>query len=435
MVRLRHLLYAGACVWAGAAAAQAQQSLTPEEVQIKARVEANFEAQVNFLEKIVNINSGTRNLPGVRAVGDVFDSEFKTLGFQNRWIDMPEGVDRAGHFYAEHSKGEGPRLLLMGHLDTVFAADSPFQKFVREGARAIGPGATDMKDGDTVILFALKALASEGKLDKGTVRVFFTGDEESVGQPLEASRGELIEIAKDSDVALNFEGGAAGYAVIGRRGSSGWALDVKAKRAHSSGVFNDNVGAGAIFEAARILNRFYGEVRGEHGLTFNPGVIAGGTFVTQGKNASEQAAFGKSNVVAQTAVVRGGLRFMNEDQKERTRKAMRAIVEDSLPHSEATITFSDSYPAMEETDANRALLKELSDITVALGHEPLKSFPPEKRGAADISFVAPYVTSMDALGGSGGGSHTPNEWVNLDSVKLATVRTAILLHRLLNAPK
>ncbi len=408
-----------------------QQTLSPAEERIKARVEANFDAQILFLEQIVNINSGTRNLNGVRAVGDVFAREFDALGFGSRWIDMPQDMDRAGHFLAERAAPEGPRLLLIGHLDTVFPMDSPFQKFERDGDRATGPGATDMKDGDAIILYALKALSENGQLDRGTIRVFFTGDEESVGRPLAVARQDLIETAKDSDIALNFEGGSEGYAVIGRRGSSGWTLEVSGKRAHSSGIFRESVGAGAVFEISRILHRFYNEVRGEHGLTFNPGVIAGGTFVEEGVNAAEQKAFGKTNVVAQTAVVHGGLRFMNEAQKERARAAMRAIVAESLPQTEAKVSFTDSYPAMEETEANRALLAELNDVTVALGATPVKAFPPEQRGAADISFVAPQVTSMDALGGFGGGSHTPDEWVDLPSVKFATVRSAILIHRLL----
>lgn len=414
-------------------ALSAQDTLSETEKSIIANVAASFEDQVSFLEKVVNINSGTRNLKGVKQVGDAFMEEFAQLGFENSWIDMPKEMDRAGHMFSQKSfGGDGKKIMLIGHIDTVFPHDSPYQTFERDGDKAKGPGITDMKDGDTVILYALKALIDGGHVKKGSVSVFFTGDEESTGKPISISRSKMIDIAKASDIALNFESGSKGYAVIGRRGSSGWKLNVTGKRAHSAGVFSENTGAGAIFEASRILNGFYEEVKGEHGLSFNPGVISGGTFVTEGEGGASFTAFGKSNVVAQKLVVQGGLRFLSDEQLQRARAKMREVVERHLPVTDATIEFIDSYPAMTESDANRALLAKLSDVSVAMGMEPLKSFDPTKRGAADISFVAPHVTSMDALGGSGGGSHTPSEWGDLTSIKVATQRTAVFLYRLLN---
>ncbi|MFT5451660.1 MAG: glutamate carboxypeptidase [Enterobacterales bacterium] len=434
MMKIQFLITAvflGSSLFTGALSAQ--QTLTDTEKSIISDVDAAFEQQLSFLEKVVNISSGSRNLKGVRETGDAFMAEFGQLGFENRWIDMPKEMDRAGHMFSKKTFGSGgKKIMLIGHLDTVFPHDSPFQKFVRNGDKATGPGITDMKDGNVIILYALKALIEGGHLKQGAVSVFFTGDEESTGKPLSISRGELIEVAKANDIALNFESGSKGYAVIGRRGSSGWKLSVSGKRAHSAGVFSEYVGAGAIFEASRILNDFYNEVKGEHGLTFNPGVIAGGTFVTEGDAGANYSAFGKTNVVAQTVVVKGGLRFLSDEQLQGARAKMRAVVSRHLPQTDANIEFIDSYPAMTETTANRALLAKLSDVSVAMGMEPLKAYDPTKRGAADISFVAPHVTSMDALGGAGGGSHTPNEWADLVSIKQATERTAVFLYRLLN---
>lgn len=411
------------------------KELSEVEKQIISSVDKNFNEQINFLEKIVNINSETRHLKGVRAVGAEFEKEFTKLGFKNTWINMPKEMDRAGHFLSEKQFSKhGKRIMLVGHLDTVFPKDSPFQKFERDknnSNKIIGPGITDMKDGDTVILFALKALIDGGYIKKGQVSVFFTGDEESTGKPISISRKEMIEVAKRNDLALNFESGTPGKAVIGRRGSSNWKLIVSGKRAHSSGIFSENTGAGAIFETGRILDGFYQEVKGEHGLTFNPGVIAGGTFVKEGNDGASFEAYGKTNVVAQKVIVKGGLRFVSEDQKERAREAMRQVAAKHLPKTNAKVEFEDSYPAMTATKANRAELKKLSDVSVALGMKPLTEFDPTKRGAADISFVAPYVTSMDALGAWGGGSHTPKEWLDVKSFKLATKRTAVYLYRLL----
>ena len=426
----RHLL-AATSLTLGIALPTYADGLSTEEQAIVAAVEADFDAQIAFIEKIVNINSDTRNPEGVREVGKVFDKEFKDLGFTTSWIDMPAEMERGGHFVATHEGAAGKKALLIGHLDTVFPKESPFKEFVRDGNRATGPGIEDMKSGDAIVLYALKALKATGNLDRGTYKVFFTGDEESTGKPIDVSRKDLIDAGKWSDFALNFEGSTEGTAVIGRRGASGWSLTTTGMRAHSSAIFNEQVGAGAIFEAARILNRFYEEVRGPFGLTFNPGVIGGGTFVDQGANPAAQNAYGKDNVIAQKAVVHGGLRFMSEEDKEAARAKMREIVADHLPRTSAEITFEDSYPAMQENAENRKMLSVFSDVNEALGDGPLSAYPPEKRGAADSSFVAPHTPTMDGLGGFGGGGHTPNEWLDLEKQKLATARAAVLLYRLM----
>lgn len=420
---------------AGSAMAPAKaEELSDAERAIAAYVDAHFKEEISFLERVVNINSGTMNFEGVRAVGDVFGDEYEALGFKTRWLDMPEDVNRAGHLLAERSEGEGMKLLLIGHIDTVFPKTSSFQKFERigegDGMKAKGPGIDDMKDGDVAMLYALKALAETGNLDRGTIRVFLTGDEESVGLPQEYSRGPMIEAAQQSDLALNFESGRPGLAVMARRGSSGWTLKVKGKRAHSGGVFRASTGAGAIYEASRILNGFYSYVRGEQYLTLNPGTIMGGTSVEYDDMTSTGTTFGKINVVAQTAEVKGDLRFITEEQKESARDRMREIVAASLPQTEAEITFWDKYPAMPETEENRAFLARLSKVSEDLGYGPLEAIDPGRKGAADISFVAPHVAALDGLGGWGGGGHSLNEWVDLDSLKIATKRAAVFLYRL-----
>src|SRR6185436_17834830 len=159
--------------------AATQLSSGPERSIVTA-VDAGNPAALALLEKVVNINSGTHNFAGVRAVGDVFRKEFDDLGFKTAWVDGA-GFKRAGHLVAEHP-GKGPRILLIGHLDTVFEADSPFQKFERlDGNRARGPGIIDMKGGDVVIIAALKALKSAGVLADMHVVVVMTGDEEDSG--------------------------------------------------------------------------------------------------------------------------------------------------------------------------------------------------------------------------------------------------------------
>ena len=407
------------------------QRLSHTEKKIVDKVKAMDEAAIDFLEKVVNINSGTMNLDGVRKVGAEFDTAFQAIGFNTEWIEMPKEMNRAGHLFARIQGNKGKKLLLIGHLDTVFEADSPFQTFERDGDMAYAPGGNDMKGGNVVILYALKALHELNLLNDASITVAYTGDEERTGKPLSISRKDLIAAAKSSDIALGFET-ATGFnnATIARRGASGWKVETAGKRAHSSGVFSERTGAGAIFELARILHRFYQEVRGEQYLTFNPGNLLGGTFVDYNSLKSSGTAFGKTNVVAQTALVHGGLRFISEEQKENARAKMRAIVADHLPSTNATITFTDSYPAMGPTEENKALLKQLSEVSEALGYGEVEGYDPGRRGAADISFVADYVPGLDGLGSMGKGAHTPQETVDLATFNALIQRTAVFIYRL-----
>ena len=347
---------------------------------------------------------------------------------------MPAELNRAGHLFAETSGKKGKKLLLIGHLDTVFEKDSPFQKFeMINDSVAHAPGGNDMKGGNVIILYALKALHDNGLLKNAQIIAAFTGDEESTGKPLTISRKDLVAAAKESDIALGFETSTGfNYATVARRGSSSWEVEVTGKRAHSSGIFNETTGAGAIFEMSRILNSFYEDVKGAEYLTFNPGVLLGGTFIDYDTKTGKGSAFGKTNVVAQTALVKGGLRFMSEEQKENARNKMREIVANNLPNTSATISFEDSYPAMGPTAGNLNLLKQLNQVSLDLNQGEVIAYDPGKRGAADTSFVAAYVDALDGLGTMGTGAHTPEETVNLNTIEELTKRTAILIYRLIH---
>lgn len=414
--------------------AQTNTNLSKEEQRILTLVEKNSAESIAFLEEVVNINSGTLNVKGVKEVGNRFSSAFTDIGFNTKWIDMPTEMNRAGHLFATTEGKKGKRLLLIGHLDTVFEEDSEFQKFeMVNDTVAKGPGANDMKGGNVVVLYALKALREAGMLDNAQITVAFTGDEESTGKPLTISRKDLIDAAKNSDIALGFET-STGFdnATVARRGSSNWNVTVTGKRAHSSGIFRGSVGAGANFELARILNGFYNEVRGPELLSFNPGMMLGGTKMDLEAKQSKGSIFGKGNVVAQTAYVQGGLRFISEEQKEEARDKMRAIVANNLPQTSAVVEFEDSYPAMQPTPQNYALLEKLSQVSLDMGGPAVAAYDPGKRGAADTSFVAEYVACLDGLGTMGTGAHTPNETVYINTIEMLTKRTALLIYRLIN---
>jgi glutamate carboxypeptidase len=424
-----------AMVLAGAAASSADRlsaqqpepGLTAVEQKIRDYVRAHETEQIALLEKAVNISSGTLNLQGVRNVGRLFGPEFSSIGFETKWVALPDAVGRAGHLFAEHKGTRGKRLLLIGHLDTVFEGDG--ERFVRYDTLAAGAGSSDMKGGDMVILYALKALKSVGALDGTRIIVALTGDEEDAGALFDVSRKPLIDAARRSDIALGFEEDA-GKGTIARRGMSGWQLVVAGRQAHSSGIFSPGASDGAIYEAARILNEFREQLSNQQYLTFNPAVIVGGTDVTYDSSRISGTAAGKDNIIAPKAFARGDLRFISRDQETKARDQMREIVAQHLPGTTATITFEDGNPAMPPTKGNYALLASLDSVSRALGLGGVEPLDPGKRGAGDISFVSDYVDALDGLGVIGMRSHTPDERVNLKSIVPATERAAILIYRL-----
>lgn len=337
---------------------------------------------------------------------------------------MPAEMRRAGHLVAEKSGTKGKRLLLLGHLDTVLSGE----KFRREGDKAFGTGSADMKAGNVVIYFALKALRETGALKDAGIIVMLTGDEESSGEPKEISRRDMFAAARRSDAALSFENGGGNIATVARRGSSGWQLEVTAKTGHSAQIFKESMGSGAIFEAARIVNQFYDTLRAEKYLTFNPSIIAGGTEVEI--KAGDLTTRGKSNVVPARVIVRGDLRFISEAQKEAARRKMREIAAQSLPGATATITFSDGIPAMSPTEGNYALLKQLDAVSQDLGLGKIEPLDPGERGAGDVSYIASLIPSLDGLGATGGKAHARGEYADLNTLPRQIKRAALLIYRL-----
>ncbi len=415
-------------ILSGSAAAQTSQV----EQQIAAFVDQNSGEAIALLEQVVNINSGSLNFEGVRAVGDVLRTEFDELGFTTQWIDG-SSFGRAGHLVARRD-GTGPRLLLIGHLDTVFEKDSPFQTYQETGdSMAVGPGVVDMKGGDVIIVYALKALAQAGVLDDLSITVVMTGDEERSGRPLSLARQALIDAAEAADIAIGFENGDSDprTAVISRRSSSGWQLTVTGRPAHSSQIFRESVGAGSIYEASRILDGFYRELAEEQYLTFNPGLILGGTDVDYDASQARGTAFGKNNVVAERTVVSGDIRALSTEQLDLAKAKMRTIAGRHLPHTTSELTFNDSYPPMAPTPGNKRLLSLLDRVSRDLGFGPVTAVDPRLAGAADISFTARYVEmAMDGLGSGGGDDHTIDEFIDLRTLSLQTKRTAVMLYRL-----
>lgn len=404
------------------------------EQRIVEAVKARSASALALLEKSVNVNSGTLNTEGVKEVGRVFRAELDELGFATRWIDMPAAMQRAGHLAGQREGPRGKKLLLLGHMDTVFEPFSPVAPWKVDGQRIRGQGVSDMKGGVVVLLEALRALKSAGVLDGSQVAVLLTGDEESVGQPITQARADLVELARKSDIVLSFEGmgldldGGESVA-IGRRGAGSWTLAVTGKQGHSSGIFGASAGFGAAYEMARIVNAFREQLI-EPGLTFSAGVMLAGTEVDFDPTQARGTVAGKNNIIPPKATARGDLRALTAEQRDRARSRMRDVVAQSLPGTSASITFAESYPPMAATPANQALQELYSQLSVELGYGRVKAGNPESRGAGDVQFAAPYAAALDGLGATGGASHSPFEYLNPESIEKNAIRAAIMIYRL-----
>jgi glutamate carboxypeptidase len=412
----------------------AHAQLSTVEKKIVTNVDKHQSEAIALWKEVVNINSGTMNFEGVKKVANVFQAKLDALGLTTRWIDGAP-FQRAGHLVAEHKGKAGKKtILLIGHMDTVFEPSSPFQEFKQLNDSTIsGPGVADMKGGDVIIIQALQALKDAGVLKDMNIIVYLCGDEENSGEPLALARHDLIEAAKTADIALGFEDGDGRFetATIARRSSTDWQLNVKGIPSHSSQIFTEKIGAGAIYEASRILYTFYETLAKEPNLTFNAGMILGGTDVKHTPDQNLGTAFGKSNVVAQDAIVTGDIRAMSPEQLKKAQETMQAIVAKHLPQTQATLVFGEGYPPLAPTPGNYKLLETFNKVSLDLNLGPVRAVNPRDAGAADISFTSGYVdAAMDGIKVRSAGGHTIHETADPRTMPLQTKRAAVLLYRL-----
>lgn len=410
----------------------AYAQLNADEKKIVEYINSHLKESEQLLIESVNINSGTLNVEGVKKVGAIYRKELDKIGFTTEWVVLPDSLKRAGHLVATVRGSQGKRLFLIGHLDTVFELDMAFAPYTRlNDSTATGQGVNDMKGGNVVMIGALKALAELGLLKNTQIIAYFTGDEESSGFPHHVARKDFIDRAKTTDIALGFEGAQGLNTVaVARRGIGGWVLNVEAKTGHSAGIFSDGAGYGAIYEAARIVNEFRTQLSNEQYLTFNPGLMSGGSEIKVDRSAAKVEAVGKTNIISPAAYVAGDLRYISEAQRDRAREKMRAIAAQNLNGTKSRISFSDGLPAMEPTEGNYSLVRFLDDVSKDMGIGATKAGDPGSRGAGDISDIAKYVDSLDGLGASGGGAHKPGETINLKELPYLIQRAAILIYRL-----
>ncbi|RYY32538.1 MAG: M20/M25/M40 family metallo-hydrolase, partial [Sphingomonadales bacterium] len=276
-------------------------------------------------------------------------------------------------FVATHKgNGKGKRMLLIAHVDTVFEASSPFKKFMLEKDKATGPGTIAKGD---------RAIGPGVVDDKGGIAVIVAA--------LRAM--QKAGTLKGADITVMFTG-------------------------------DEEKTGDPIPLARRDLI--------EDNLTFNVGVIGGGTPATIDTDGVKIEAAGKTNVIPAQAIARGDLRSLTPEQDAAARAKMLAITAQHLPGTSATLTFQDNTPPMAPTAGNRALLTRVNAINRDMGLPEMAEYPPAKRGAADSSFVAAYADTLAGMGPVGGTLHAEGEWLNLPSIAVQAKRSAILMSRL-----
>ncbi|WP_122219621.1 M20 family metallopeptidase [Pseudomonas syringae] len=405
-----------------------------DEQNITSYIDSHGTEQIALLEKLVNINSGTDNVEGVVKVGNLIKPELEALGFETTWHDLPSAMNHAGSLVAVHDGSKSAkRILLIGHLDTVFPQTSRFQTFayLDGGKKAKGPGVIDDKGGVVTMLYALQALKHSGALEKMNISVVLIGDEELAAKPTEISREWLIAEAKRSDIALGFEFALSPNQLITeRRGLSEWFLTSTGIDKHSATIFQPETGFGAMYESARVLDEIRQKLSNEQGLTINPGLILGGSTAVEDSASGQGTASGRKTTVARITSVHGDLRFSSEDQRASAETRMKDIASHPLPQTNSDLKIKAIMPVMADRESNRQLLAAYSQVSQDLDGPALESAPSAERGGADISYVNKYVTaSLDGLGAWGAGAHSENETIELGSLPVVTKRAAIFLSR------
>jgi glutamate carboxypeptidase len=423
------LALVSALVSAATTGTPARAELSAEDVELRVSIAERQGEMVELLADWVGRNTGTWNTAGLEAFAALVAEELKKLDFEvtvvpSAPLDYPGRKDaRIGPIVvAEHHATAEPEharhFLLLGHLDTVFEPDSDFQRWApdpQNPERAVGPGASDMKGGLVVMLYALRALAESGDLAHADVTVLLDSDEElgSLG-----SRERIEAAAKKAEYGFVFEAAReTGELARSRAGAGQFHLDVTGVAAHVGSAPNE--GHSAIVALAKKVVAIESLTDYDRGILLNVGTIEGGT---------------KRNVVPDHASAWIDLRYDEAADGEAVRAKLEEIAAaPDVPGTSAKLWGKLHRPPKPETPAVAALLKLQQKVARELG------FPapdPQHSSSVTDGSLAQSVglATLDALGVRGGEAHTDREFVVLPSLSERAAIAAVLIRRLARAP-
>jgi len=412
------------CALLQPALAQVEPAINAEERELVNWLESQEEEMIALLERLTNINSGSLNKDGVDQMAAFFASELRELGFSTSTlpgdvIEMPScpgskySIDVADHLLATRP-GDSSRLLLMGHMDTVFPPDSPFQSFRREGDTVYGPGVADMKGGLVIMLYALKALAEFGQLDGISMSILLNSDEEMGSL---SSRKFLEEQAREHDWGLVYESSGTNNLTRQRKGLGQARFVVNGRASHAGGAHEQ--GRSAIKELAYKIVEIENMTNYESGVTVNVGIVSGGE---------------ARNTVAPCAEALIDLRYPEPEQGIDAAAQFESIFGEvlSYPVDSGEIT-TDSWinlhrPPKIPTEESDYLMDKARDIGRLLGQELGVT---DSGGGTDGSLTqAVGLPTQDSLGIAGTGAHSNREEARVSSLVERAQLSAVLIQRL-----
>jgi glutamate carboxypeptidase len=375
--------------------------------EIAGWMQAHEGEELAFLESLVNQDSGTHDRTEVNRLCDRLAAAYAGLGFSVERISQTEYGD---HLLASHGNmGAGRRILCVGHMDTVFPAGTATSRPFRvEGNRATGPGVLDMKGGLTLLLFALRALAeTESAAWRGMgVSVLVNSDEE-IGSP--TSSGLIAELAKRHDAAIVMEPARpAGECVIARKGVGHFRVEVLGRQAHAGS--QPELGINAIWELAQKVCALQALNDLGRGTTVNVGVVRGGE---------------RSNVVPDYACADVDIRIWNLEEGNRILRAFNEIVgRSTVPGATGKLSGAISTPPWQTDDGTRRMLKLLQQAGKSL---EIEIQGVATGGGSDGSRTAQHIPTLDGLGPIGSRAHSPEEFMEVPSLRERTALLALFI--------
>ncbi len=383
----------------------------PDPAALRQRVEAQLPRYLATLEQLVNIDCGSYTPTGVNAVADVVAAMLGDLGADVERIphQPAAGAAQLGDLVIGRIAGSGPRLLLIGHMDTVFdpgtAAERPYRT---DGRRALGPGVTDMKSGLLAGLHALDALRAAGAAPAVT---FVANPDEEIGSPF--STAHIRRLAAEHDAALVLECARAnGDIVSARKGIADLRIAYTGRASHAG--IEPEKGRSAIVEAAHQVLALHALNGRWPTVTVNAGEIRGGT---------------RPNVVAERCEIHVDVRAATTREFDEVIAEVEKIAAaPTIDGVRAEVERTAGHPPMEKGPASARLVELAAAIAGELGFEVRDA---ATGGASDANTTsAAGLPTLDGLGPIGGDDHSVDEWLDLDSVVPRTTLLAALMARI-----
>jgi glutamate carboxypeptidase len=383
-----------ALLWAGAG--QAAPKPAAKDAKVLAAAEAARTGQLKLLQQIVDIDSGTGDADGGRKVAGVLIPRLEALGMSVERVPAEEAGLPENLVARLSGTGRG-RILMIGHMDTVFGPGTVARRpFRMDAERAYGPGVDDEKGGVVEGLFALQLLHDQGFKDFRQITFLIETSEER-GSP--GTRKLIARLLQDVDVELNLEPGDPPDALtVWRKGSSTFHIDVKGRAAHAGMAPQE--GRNAALELIHQIRADDVFPKSGDGLTANLTIVRAGA---------------RNNIIPEDAHAEINVRVRDRAQLDQVQAVLEKNAQTTeIPDTRVAISEEPAFPPLASNPATDALAARAQAIYAGLG---LRLATGGNGGASESALAADVgVPALDGLGPVGGGFHSDAEYLELKSV-------------------